>query len=99
MESSKKVRRHQRRERKNQKLEDGPVDLVFHGEEIYIIDDEQPQVEALAVKGEEIITLGPYKNTKFLIDSNTEIVDLKGKTLLPGFIECYTSSYYQISLY
>ncbi|XP_065888308.1 putative amidohydrolase YtcJ [Dysidea avara] len=82
-------RRRPRKGPKNPKLEDGPADIVFHGGDIYTIDDNQPKVEALAVKGEEILTLGPYQNIKSLIDTNTEVIDLKGKTLLPGFIECH----------
>ena len=39
---------------------DGPADIVFHGGDIFTLDDKNPQVEALAVKGEGILAVGNY---------------------------------------
>ena len=39
---------------------DGPADIVFHGGDIFTLDDKNPQVEALAVKGEVILAIGNY---------------------------------------
>jgi predicted amidohydrolase YtcJ len=41
--------------------------------------------EAVAVSGERITALGSTKEISELCDSDTEIVDLKGRCLLPGF--------------
>ena len=92
MDLIKKARLCQRKGPKNPKLDDGPAELVFHGRDIYIIGDGQPQVEALAVKGEEIITLGPYKNIKSVIDSSTKVVDLKGKHCLWALLNATLST-------
>ena len=69
---------------------DGPADIVFHGGDIFTLDDKNPQVEALAVKGEGILAVGNYADIESKIQSGyTKVIDLKGKTLLPGFIEAH----------
>ena len=69
---------------------DGPADIVFHGGDIFTLDDKNPQVEALAVKGEGILSVGSYADIESKIQSGyTKVIDLKGKTLMPGFIEAH----------
>ena len=73
-------------------MEDGPLiaDIVFTGGDIFTMDDKNPQVEALAVKGERIVAVGKYSDIESKIkDGYTKIVSLDGKTLLPGFIEAH----------
>ena len=75
----------------DQLKDSGPADIVFHGGSIFTLDDQNPQVEALAVKGKRILEVGNYSQIKSKIqEDHTEIVDLKGMTLLPGFIEAHT---------
>ena len=69
---------------------EGPADIVFHGGDIFTLDDKNPQVEALAVKGEGILAVGNYADIESKIQCGyTKVIDLKGKTLLPGFIEAH----------
>ena len=71
-------------------MDDGPADIVFHGGDIFTLDDKNPQVEALAVKGERILAVGKYGDIESKIKSgSTQVIDLQGKTLLPGFIEAH----------
>ena len=71
-------------------MDDGPADIVFHGGNIFTLDDKNPQVEALAVKGERILAVGKYGDIESKIKSgSTQVIDLQGKTLLPGFIEAH----------
>ena len=71
-------------------MEDGPADIVFKGGDIFTMDEKNPKVEALAVKGERILTAGNYEDIKPKIQlGHTKIVPLQGKTLLPGFIEAH----------
>ena len=70
--------------------EDGPADIVFKGGDIYTMDENNPKVEALAVKGERILAVGNYAEIIPKIKPGyTKIVSLDGKTLLPGFIEAH----------
>ena len=71
-------------------MEDGPADIVFMGGDIFTMDDKNPQIEALAVKGERIVAVGKYSDIESKIkDGYTKIVTLDGKTLLTGFIEAH----------
>lgn len=58
------------------------------------IDREDTITEAVAVKGERILRVGTIEEVKKLISKETKVIDLKGKTLLPGFIDthCHPSS-------
>ncbi|MEH7107332.1 amidohydrolase [Bacillus sp. JJ1764] len=64
-------------------------DIVFlHGEVITV--DEQDQIlEAVAIKGNRIIATGTSAEIERLISSKTTVIDLKGKSLLPGFIDSH----------
>ena len=70
----------------------GPVgdaaDTIFRGGTVVTVDERQPEVSALAVKDGRIVALG--KETDVLAarrGPSTEVVDLRGRTLLPGFVE------------
>lgn len=65
-------------------------DLVFVNGNLTTIDPAYDGAEALAVKQGIIIKLGTNDTIKKLIADNTEVIDLKGKTLMPGFIESHT---------
>ena len=81
--------RRERRERREKELREdgGAADIVFHGGNIYTIDDSNPKVEALAVKGDRILAAGPLKDIKR--SQHTHIIDLNGKTLLPGLVNAH----------
>ena len=66
----------------------GPADRIFTGGTIITMTDAQPLAEAVAVKDGRILAVG----TGAAIEAEfagpaTEIVDLAGKALLPGFID------------
>jgi predicted amidohydrolase YtcJ len=66
-----------------------PADLVFLGGKIYTSNDQQPQVEAVVVKGEKIEFAGSEKEAREWVGEKTQVVDLKGKTMTAGFIESH----------
>lgn len=55
-------------------------DRIFDGQEIH-------ERWAVLTKGEKIVAVGDLSGFQNLTGLNTEIIDLKGCTLLPGFIE------------
>jgi predicted amidohydrolase YtcJ len=64
------------------------ADRVFWGGDIITMEGDVPQyVEALAVKNGKIIALGSKSHIDTLIGSETQLTNLNGKTLLPGFID------------
>jgi predicted amidohydrolase YtcJ len=66
-----------------------PADMVFVGGKIYTSNDQQPQVEAVVVKGDKIEFAGNEKEAREWVGEKTQVVDLKGKTMTAGFIESH----------
>jgi len=67
--------------------EKNTADLIIENGVIYTVDDFNPIVETVAVKNGKIITVGKKYDVRSLIDSNTEILNLNGATMIPGLIE------------
>ena len=65
------------------------ADLIIQGGTIYTANVRQPNVEAVAIKGDTILFAGSLVESKEYHDENTEILDLRGATMTPGFIESH----------
>ncbi len=63
------------------------ADRIWTGGPILTMDDNNPRVEAVAVKGGRIIAAGTAADVMKLKGDQTEVVDLGGRTMLPGFID------------
>lgn len=63
------------------------ADTIFINGNIYTADSTNTKVEAVAVKNGKILDLGSSKNISAYKNEVTQVVDLKGKTMTPGFIE------------
>ncbi len=71
-----------------------PADTLYFGGPVITIDDSQPQAEAVAVKGGKILAVGDLDVLKRgHLGEGTELVDLAGHTLLPGFIDSHGHAY------
>lgn len=64
-----------------------PVDLLIKGGTIYTMDESQPVAEAVAVTGDKIVYVGTADEAEKYKGENTQVIDLAGKTMTPGFIE------------
>ena len=51
------------------------------------IDDKNPTAEAVAIKGGKIVAVGTKADVLRLKGDDTRLIDLGGKTLLPGFVD------------
>ncbi|MBW2271523.1 MAG: amidohydrolase [Deltaproteobacteria bacterium] len=68
----------------------GPgADHVFIDARIYTVDPSRPWAAAVAVEGERISYVGDEAGARALIGSATEVHDLGGRLLLPGFIDTH----------
>jgi hypothetical protein len=65
------------------------ADSIFYNGTIYTVDDSNPQVEAVAVKNGMIMATGSKAEIMKLQGDDTEMVDLQGQTMTPGFIESH----------
>jgi len=65
------------------------ADYVFKNGTVYTIESKHPKAEAVAVTGKKISYVGSDKGAKAYIGKKTKVIDLKGKMLLPGFVESH----------
>ena len=63
------------------------ADLVVQNAQIYTVDDENLEAEAMAVRDGRILFVGSNEEVKKYIGSATEVVDAGGKFIMPGFME------------
>ncbi len=63
---------------------------VFKNGNIYTVNPGQPKAEAVVVRGDRIEFVGSNAEVEKYIDNNADVVDLKGKFMLPGFIDDHT---------
>ena len=60
-------------------------DVVFHNGKIATVNAQFETVEALAVRAGRIVAVGSNESVGALAADRTRLVDLEGKTVLPGF--------------
>lgn len=60
---------------------------AFINGKIYTVNENQPLAQSVIVEGNKIVFVGSDLDAKQFIDSNTKVIDLSGKLMLPGFID------------
>lgn len=63
------------------------ANLIITNANIYTVNKALPKANSLALRGNKIIFVGNENGIKEFIGAKTEVIDAKGKTVLPGFIE------------
>ncbi len=77
----------------------GYADTIFVNGKVVSMDDESRSTmvgniyEAIAVKGDKIVKLGTTAQIRALAGPDTLVLDLKGRTLIPGIIEPHSHMY------
>ncbi|WP_026331593.1 amidohydrolase [Pseudomonas mandelii] len=66
------------------------TDLVLINGKIFTADRSQPKVQALAVQDGKVLKVGSNEQIKTLIEPGTKVIDLGGKTLMPGLIDSHS---------
>jgi predicted amidohydrolase YtcJ len=66
-----------------------PEHRVFINGQVLSMDVESRVFEAISVKGERIHRLGSNAEIQALVDGGTEVTDLQGRTLMPGFVDAH----------
>lgn len=67
--------------------EDRGADLVFKNGLVQTMVNENDTAEAIAVKGDEIVYVGDNAGVEEFIGESTEVIDLNGQMLTPGFMD------------
>src|SRR6476659_832669 len=66
-----------------------PADIVFKNGNVYTANDQSPQAQAIAVKGDKIVFVGSNAAAQKYVGPRTRVVDLHGNTVLPGFTDAH----------
>lgn len=80
------------------------VDLVVYGGIVWTADPHRPLASALAVAGNRIVRVGDDAEILQLAGESTEVLDLAGRMVCPGFIDAHTHFenavdwYFQVAL-
>jgi predicted amidohydrolase YtcJ len=65
------------------------ADLVLINGDIWTAHAEQPTVEALAIGADTLMALGSDQEMQAYVGDSTEVIDLDGKFVTPGFIDSH----------
>lgn len=68
---------------------DHPADLVLTGGQIAVMDAARRFASALAVRGDRIVEIGPDSAVRSLIGPSTRVIELRGRTVTPGFQDAH----------
>ena len=70
-----------------------PPDTIYRNATIITVDDARPLAEAVAVKSGRIVAVGSDAEVMASAGSATRVVDLQGRTMLPGFVDSHGHAY------
>ncbi len=67
----------------------GQADLAFLGGGVHTVDAETPRAEAVAVRAGRVVAVGSNEQIREVSGPSTQVVDLRGRLLLPGFQDAH----------
>lgn len=70
------------------------ADILFINAKVYTMNEDAPWAEAVGVKNRKIIFVGNSDDSEKYIGSDTRVIDLNGKMILPGFIDAHSHPAY-----
>lgn len=65
------------------------ADYIFYNGEVITVNPKNAVVDSVAIKGNRILEVGDYASLQQLVGNETKQIDLKGRTLLPGFNDAH----------
>ena len=63
------------------------ADTIIHNAKITTLDRSNPVASAVAIKDGKFLAVGSDKEVLAVADSKTKVIDLKGRSILPGLID------------
>jgi len=67
-----------------------PPTFIYYNGTILTMNKDQPAAEAIAVADDLIVAVGSNEDILSLQVADTELVDLEGRTMMPGFVDPHT---------
>lgn len=65
------------------------ADLIVHNARIYTVDPNRPFVDAMVVKDGKVLFAGPERLALSYKGASTRVLDLNGRTVIPGMIDSH----------
>src|SRR5271170_1426176 len=66
------------------------ADLIVHNANVVTMDAAHPSASAMAIRDGRILAAGGEKEILACASERTHLIDLQGKTVLPGLIDIHT---------
>jgi predicted amidohydrolase YtcJ len=66
-----------------------PAELIITNARIYTVDENRPLVDAMAIRDGRVVATGPQRGVMTLRGPNTRVIDLNGRTVVPGMIDAH----------
>lgn len=63
--------------------------LALTNGNVITVDEGNPRAQAVYIIGERIVKVGSDGEIGGLIDEATDVIDLEGRTVVPGFVDCH----------
>jgi predicted amidohydrolase YtcJ len=73
----------------NKEISEEKADIIFYNANIITMDSFYPKAEIVAIKDSRIIAIGCNNHFNQLIKKDTELINCKGMTIIPGFIDVH----------
>jgi predicted amidohydrolase YtcJ len=67
----------------------GDPTVIFHNGSILTFEQDQPRAQAIAIEGDRILAVGEEAEILSLQAPGTQVIDLEGRTLMPGFVDSH----------
>ena len=74
--------------------EERMADAVYHTGKIYTVNADQPWAQAVAIRDGKIMYVGSDDAVRIHIGADTELYDLRGRMMLPGFQDAHVHPLY-----
>ena len=65
------------------------IDFALINGNVHTFNSKDDTVEAVAVACGKIVCVGTTKRVEDLLNNDSKIIDVQGKTVLPGFVESH----------
>jgi len=69
------------------------ADIILHNGKIVTVDNNFSITEAVAIGGNKILAVGPSADVLKLAGPSTQVIDLKGREVVPGLIDSHRHMY------
>src|SRR5688572_2249663 len=70
-----------------------PADVILHNGKVLTVDTNFTIVPAIAIRGNSVAAVGQNADILAMRGSGTQVVDLKGRTVVPGLIDTHRHIY------